>query len=147
MPAAVANGNVGGAFMGEPFVTIAEAQGQRAVSQPTTNCGERVAEMPVIGFMTAQTYAAENPEVVAAFARAIERGAELAASDPQAVVDILPTYTQLTPELATQIELPAWLEDRAPSTDRAEITMESMIEFGFIDEPVDDLEALIAPVD
>jgi NitT/TauT family transport system substrate-binding protein len=147
MPAAVQQGNVAGAFMGEPFVTIAEEQGQRVVAEPTVNCGERVAEMPVIGFMTTSQYSAENPEVVAAFARAVERGAELAESDPQAIVDILPTYTQLTPELAGVIELPMWLEDRAPSTDRAEITMESMIDFGFIDEPIEDLEALIAPVD
>jgi len=147
MPAAIQQGNVGGAFIGEPFVTLAEDQGSRVVAEPSSSCGERVAEMPVIGFMTTSQYSAENPEVTAAFARAMERGAELAESDPQKVIDILPTYTQLTPELAARMTLPAWLDDRAPSTDRAEITMESMIEFGFIDEPVDDLDALIAPVD
>jgi NitT/TauT family transport system substrate-binding protein len=147
MPAAIQQGNVAAAFIGEPFTTIAEDQGARVVAEPSSSCGERVAEMPVIGFMTTSEYSAENPEVTAAFARAMERGAELAESDPQRVVDILPTYTQLTPELAGRMTLPAWLEDRAPSTERAEITMESMIEFGFIEEPVDDLDALIAPVD
>jgi NitT/TauT family transport system substrate-binding protein len=147
MPAALQQGNVAGAFIGEPFTTIAEDQGARVIAEPTTNCGERVAEMPVIGFMTTSQYSAENPEVTAAFARALERGAELAASDPQQVVDILPTYTQLTPELAGRMTLPAWLEDRAPSAERAEVTQESMIEFGFIEEPVEDLDALIAPVE
>ncbi|MGY1661193.1 ABC transporter substrate-binding protein [Geodermatophilus sp. SYSU D00705] len=147
MPAALQQGNVGAAFIGEPFTTLAEDQGARVVAEPSSSCGERVAEMPVIGFMTTSQYSAENPEVTAAFARALERGAELAESDPQQVVDILPTYTQLTPELAARMTLPAWLEDRAPSTERAEVTQESMIEFGFIDEPVDDLDALIAPVD
>jgi NitT/TauT family transport system substrate-binding protein len=147
MPAALQQGNVAGAFIGEPFVTLAEDQGARVVAEPSSSCGERVAEMPVIGFMTTADYASENPEITSAFARALERGAELAASDPQQVIDILPTYTQLTAELAGRMELPAWLDDRAPSTERAEITQEAMIEFGFIDEPVDDLDALIAPVD
>jgi len=146
MPAAVQSGNVAAAFMGEPFVTVAKGQGQRVVAEPST-CSDRLAEMPVIGFMTTSDYATENPEVTAAFARALERGAELAASDPQQVIDILPTYTQLTPELAGQMTLPAWLEDRAPSVERAEVTQEAMIDFGFIDKPVDDIEGLIAPVD
>ncbi|MGK5115047.1 MULTISPECIES: ABC transporter substrate-binding protein [unclassified Geodermatophilus] len=146
MPAAIQQGNVAAAFIGEPFTTLAEDQGARVVAEPST-CSERLAEMPVIGFMTTSQYSAENPEVTSAFARALERGAELAESDPQQVIDILPTYTQLTPELAGRMTLPAWLEDRAPSTERAEVTQEAMIEFGFIDEPVDDLEALIAPVD
>jgi NitT/TauT family transport system substrate-binding protein len=146
MPAAIQQGNVAAAFIGEPFTTLAEDQGARVVAEPST-CSERLAEMPVIGFMTTSQYSAENPEVTSAFARALERGAELAASDPQQVIDILPTYTQLTPELAGRMTLPAWLEDRAPSTERAEVTQEAMIEFGFIEEPVDDLEALIAPVD
>ncbi|MBB3084341.1 ABC transporter substrate-binding protein [Geodermatophilus sabuli] len=146
MPAAVQQGNVAAAFIGEPFTTLAEDQGARVIAEPST-CSERLAEMPVIGFMTTSQYSAENPEVTAAFARALERGAELAESDPQQVIDILPTYTQLTPELAGRMTLPAWLEDRAPSTDRAEVTQEAMIDFGFIDEPVEDLEALIAPVD
>ncbi|MFW3168780.1 ABC transporter substrate-binding protein [Geodermatophilus sp. CPCC 206100] len=146
MPAAVQQGNVAAAFIGEPFVTIAEDQGARSIAGPA-DCSERLAEMPVIGFMTTAQYSEENPEVVAAFARALERGAELAASDPQQVLDILPTYTQLTPELAARMELPAWLEDRAPSTERAEVTMEAMLDFGFIDEPIEDLDALVAPVD
>ncbi|MGY1822985.1 ABC transporter substrate-binding protein [Geodermatophilus sp. SYSU D00079] len=146
MPAAVQQGNVAAAFIGEPFTTLAEDQGQRVIAEPST-CSDRLAEMPVIGFMTTSQYSAENLEVVSAFARALERGAELAASDPQQVVDILPTYTQLTPELASRMTLPAWLEDRAPSTERAEVTQSAMIDFGFIDEPVDDLDALIAPVD
>jgi NitT/TauT family transport system substrate-binding protein len=146
MPAAIQQGNVAAAFIGEPFTTLAEDQGARVVAEPST-CSERLAEMPVIGFMTTSQYSAENPEITAAFARALERGAELAESDPQQVVDILPTYTQLTPELAGRMTLPAWLEDRAPSTERAEVTQEAMIDFGFIDEPVDDLDALIAPVD
>ncbi|SFK69034.1 ABC transporter substrate-binding protein [Geodermatophilus ruber] len=146
MPGAVQNGNVAAAFIGEPFVTLAEDQGQRVIAGPSS-CSDRLAEMPVIGFMTTAEYSAQNPEITAAFARALERGAELAASDPQEVIDILPTYTQLSPELAARMELPAWLEDRAPSTERAEITQEAMIDFGFIDEPVDDLDALIAPVD
>jgi len=146
MPAAVQNGNVGAAFIGEPFVTLAKDQGQRVIASPNS-CSERLAEMPVIGFMTTADYSSENPEVTAAFARALERGAELAESDPQQVIDILPTYTQLSPELAGRMTLPAWLEDRAPSTDRAEVTQGAMIDFGFIDEPVEDLDALIAPVD
>jgi NitT/TauT family transport system substrate-binding protein len=146
MPAAIQQGNVAAAFIGEPFTTLAEDQGARVVAEPST-CSERLAEMPVIGFMTTSQYSAENPEITAAFARALERGAELAESDPQQVVDILPTYTQLTPELAGRMTLPAWLEDRAPSTERAEVTQEAMIDFGFIDEPVDDLDALIAPVE
>jgi NitT/TauT family transport system substrate-binding protein len=146
MPAAVQEGNVAAAFVGEPFDTLAQDQGQRVLADPST-CTDRLAEMPVIGFMTTADYASANPEVTAAFTRALERGAELAVSDPQQVVDILPTYTQLTAELAARITMPAWLEDRAPDTARAEVTQEAMIDFGFIDGPVDDLDALVAPVD
>ncbi|MGY1644414.1 ABC transporter substrate-binding protein [Geodermatophilus sp. SYSU D00703] len=146
MPVAVPEGNVAAAFIGEPFVTLAEDRGQRVIAEPST-CSDRLAEMPVIGFTTTAEYSAANPAVVAAFARALERGAELAESDPQQVVDVLPTHTQLTPELAARMELPAWLEDRAPDTARAEVTQEAMIDFGFIDEPIEDLDALVAPVD
>jgi NitT/TauT family transport system substrate-binding protein len=140
--AAIEGGQVAAGLVAEPFVTIGKDQGARVVID-TPVCNEGMKTFPVLGWATTAEYAERNPQATAAFQRAVERGMAMAESDPQAVAEVVQTFTTLTPELAARIAQPGWLEDRAPSLERAEYTQDLMIEYGLLDEPVDDLGSLI----
>jgi NitT/TauT family transport system substrate-binding protein len=140
--AAIEGGQIQAGLVAEPFVTISKDQGARVVVD-TPVCNEGMKTFPVLGWATTADYASENPQVTAAFQRAVERGMALAQSDPAAVSEIVQTFTTLTPELAARMTQPGWLEDRAPSLERAEYTQDLMVEYGLLEEPVEDLESTI----
>ena len=140
--AAIESGQIQAGLVAEPFVTISKDQGARVIID-TPVCNEGMKTFPVLGWATTAEYADENPQVTAAFQRAVERGMELAESDPETVSEIVQTFTALSPELATRMTQPGWLEDRAPSLERAEYTQDLMLEYGLLDEPVGDLESLV----
>lgn len=136
--AAVTQGRIAGGFVPEPFITIGATQGLTSIMD-TSVCNEDQQNSPLINWNTSKQYAEENPEVVAAFVRAMDKATELAISDPQVVIDILPTFTTLTPEIAAELVLPNFVEDGTPDIEGAELTMDLMLEYGLLDEPLDDL--------
>lgn len=136
--AAVSQGRIAAGFVPEPFITIGAAEGLVPVMYPSV-CNEDQSNMPLINWNTSKKFAEENPEAVAAFVRAMDKATQLAIDDPQVVVDILPTFTTLTPELAGELVLPSFVEDGTPDLEGAELTMELMVEWGLLDEPLDDL--------
>ncbi|GGA72959.1 sulfonate ABC transporter substrate-binding protein [Pseudoclavibacter endophyticus] len=136
--AAVSQGRIAAGFVPEPFITIGSDQGLEPLFYAST-CNDVQRTLPLINWTTSESYANDNPAVVAAFKRAMDRATELAIEDPQVVVDILPTFTTLTPELAEQIVHPSFVEDGTPNLDAAQITMDLMIQYGLITEPLDDL--------
>ncbi len=137
--AAVSQGRIAAGFVPEPFITIGESQGLEPLFYPST-CNELQSELPLINWNVSASFAEENPEVVAAFVRAMDRATELAVEDPQVVIDILPEFTTLTPELAEQITQPSFVVDGAPDLEGAEKMMDLMVEYGLLEAPVDDLE-------
>lgn len=139
--AAVSQGRIAGGFVPEPFITIGEAEGLTSLFSPST-CNERQQALPLINWNTSTSYAEDNPAVVEAFVRAMDKATQLAIDDPQAVTDILPTFTTLTPDIAEKIVLPSFVEDGTPDVDGAERTMDLMVEYGLIDEPLDDVSQL-----
>ena len=136
--AAVSQGRIAGGFVPEPFITIGAAEGLTSLFSPST-CNERQQELPLINWNTSKKYAEENPAVVAAFVQAMDKATQLAIDDPQTVIDILPTFTTLTPDIAEKITLPSFVEDGTPDIDGAERTMDLMVEYGLIDAPLDDV--------
>ncbi len=136
--AAVTQGRIAAGFVPEPFITIGESQGLKSVLSASV-CNERQANSPLINWNTSKRFAEQNPAVVAAFVRAMDKATQLAIDDPQVVVDILPTFTTLTPELAGELTLPSFVADGTPNIDGAELTMELMLEYGLLEEPLDDL--------
>ena len=136
--AAVSQGRIAAGFVPEPFITIGEAEGLVPIMYPSV-CNEDQSNMPLINWNTSRQFAEQNPEAVAAFVRAMDKATQLAIDDPQVVVDILPTFTTLTPELAGELVLPNFVEDGTPDLEGAELTMDLMVEWGLLDEPLDDL--------
>lgn len=139
MPAALDAGRIDAFVSVEPFVTQAlQADGQRVF-----NPYERV--LPGLStadyFVTAE-YLSENQEVVEAFQRGIKRATEYANANPDAVKAIVPTYTQLTPEVVEQIRLPVLVSELDPTKYQPHIDLSR--KYGLMDADVQ-LEELLAP--
>ncbi|WP_221584910.1 ABC transporter substrate-binding protein [Microbacterium sp. G2-8] len=136
--AAVTQGRVAAGLVPEPFITIGAAEGLTSILSPSV-CNEDQQNSPLINWNTSTAYAEQNPEAVAAFVRAMDKATTLAIEHPDTVVEILPEFTTLTPELAAEIVLPSFVEDGAPDLEGAELTMDLMVEYGLLEEPLDDL--------
>jgi len=136
--AAVSQGRIAAGFVPEPFITIGAAQGLEPLFYPSV-CNERQSALPLINWNVAKSFADGNPEVVAAFVRAMDKATKLAIDDEQVVRDILPTFTTLTPELAAAITLPSFVEDGTPNLDGAEKMMDLLVEYGLLDAPLENL--------
>ncbi|GGD36861.1 sulfonate ABC transporter substrate-binding protein [Microbacterium faecale] len=136
--AAVLQDRIAGGFVPEPFITIGAPEGLVSLFDPSV-CNERQENSPLITWDASKAWAEENPEIVDAFVRAMDKATQLAIDDPQVVVDILPTFTTLTPEIAGELVLPSFVEDGTPSVEGAELTQELMLEYELIDSPIEDL--------
>lgn len=136
--AAVSQGRIAAGFVPEPFITIGADQGLEPLFYPST-CNEVQQSLPIVNWNVAKGYAEDNPAVVEAFVSAMDKATQLAIDDPQVVVDILPTFTTLTPELASQITMASFVEDGTPNVEAAQKTMDQMVEYGLIQEPLEDL--------
>ncbi|WP_345752073.1 ABC transporter substrate-binding protein [Microbacterium rhizophilus] len=137
VPTAVADGTIDAGFGTEPFVTAVLEGGGRIVDYPSLTLGSA---FPNGAWATSKAIADEQPETLEAFHRAISASLEFAQENPDAVRDILPTYTSITPELAAEIRLPLFTSelDREQLGTLADVSLE----FGAIPSAVD-LDALI----
>jgi len=140
MIAALEQGNVDAIFAVEPFATLAAQQlGAVEVANPY---GGRLENFPVASFQATGGYAQANPNTITAFQCAMISASQLAATDPQSVVSILPTYTSLTPELAAVIHQPLYVSELDPAA--LQPVVDLMVEFGLL-ASAPDLSALIVP--
>ncbi|MGO1561690.1 MAG: ABC transporter substrate-binding protein [Actinomycetaceae bacterium] len=105
MPAAVANVQVDAGVVVEPFVTQAEDAGAEVV---LWHWVETDPNFLVAGYFTTDGYAEQNPDVVEAFVRAVDRGREYADENPDEVRRITGTYTELSDDLIERIRLPRY---------------------------------------
>jgi NitT/TauT family transport system substrate-binding protein len=138
MIATLERGDVDAIFAVEPFATLATQQLQAVeISNPY---GGRLEGFPVAGFQSTTEFATQNPNTIAAFQRAMIAASEEAASNPAAVVEILPTYTTLTPELAAELKQPLYVSQ----IDAAELqrVVDLMVEFELLDD-APDINALV----
>ncbi|MGH3327748.1 MAG: ABC transporter substrate-binding protein [Streptomycetales bacterium] len=92
----------------EPFGTLAAKDGARPI---VANFHETAPRLTVATYFTTDEYLAGNEDVVKRFARAMNRSLEYAAGHPDEVRAILPTYTELPQDLATEVTLPQWSSD------------------------------------
>jgi NitT/TauT family transport system substrate-binding protein len=138
MPAAVAGGDVDAAWVVEPFVTVATGQGARKV---LANFAEAVPDLTVATYFTTEQVIAEDPELVDDFQAAIQQSLQYAQDNPDEVRRIVTTYTQITPEVAAQMALPAFPQDI--DVESVKTVAELMQKYGITTEPVD-VDALLA---
>ncbi|GAA5148391.1 ABC transporter substrate-binding protein [Microbacterium pseudoresistens] len=139
---ALMTGQVDAIATPEPFHTMAINQGAIPIFQTYS----AVPNLTVASWFTSSQYEKSNPDVVAAFQRAIQKSLDYATENPEEARRILLDYTQLSPELVEQIVLPGW-----PATlNRAslEYVMEATDRYGLIEGDVD-LDALLGstPID
>lgn len=107
MPKALGSGKVAAIAVVEPFLTKAQNAGARALF-PTYAGGVFDAPMEVAPYFTTSPYKQKHPKVVKRFAKAMSHAEEYAADHPQQAREIIPTYTEISPELANKIKLPHW---------------------------------------
>jgi NitT/TauT family transport system substrate-binding protein len=133
-------GEVDAAFLVEPFTTIAKTTlDARSVADPYTGPTER---LTVGSYTTTENFAANFPNTVRAFQRALIAATDIARNDPQRVIDVLPTYTTLDAEAAAAVVQPDFVA-RIDSRQIQRI-VDLMVEHGFLMEPLD-LDTLIVP--
>jgi NitT/TauT family transport system substrate-binding protein len=140
MVAALERGDVDAIFGVEPFVTLARQQLDAVeVANPY---GGRLEGFPVAGFQAATQFTEQNPNTIAAFQRAMVRASQLAADDPDRVVQILPEYTELTPELAATLTQPEYVSEIDVS--QLQRVVDLMVEFELLEE-APDVASLVIP--
>ena len=84
---------------------------------------------------------AEEPELVEDFQAAIAESLQYAQDNPDEVRRIITTYTQIAPEVAEQMALPAFPQEI--NVESMETVAELMQEYGITTEPAD-VDALLA---
>lgn len=105
MSAALERGEVDAIWQVEPFQAMAEQAGHRKIFDLFSG---PVDGMPVAGWVTTQEFAEQNPEAVAAFERAITASGEELQENRERLVELVPTYTQVSAELTEEVEMPVF---------------------------------------
>jgi ABC-type nitrate/sulfonate/bicarbonate transport system substrate-binding protein len=133
MGAALEKGQVDAVHAVEPFDSVIQDELQARVV--VDGAAAPVEDIPLSGYLTSSRFADENEETLAAFQRALKAAAEIAAKDPSAVREILPTYTKVTEGQAEQIGLPAF----PPTVDAEQISRltDLMKKQGMLKKPID----------
>jgi NitT/TauT family transport system substrate-binding protein len=122
-------GEVNAAFEVPPFITVAEA---KAGAKPLIDLmSGPMAGFPSTGWATDASFLAKYPKTVAAFQRAIEKGQQVAASDPALVRKILPAHIKgLSASLASVMALQTY--NTTLSATRLQRVVDVMQQFGYL---------------
>jgi NitT/TauT family transport system substrate-binding protein len=131
-------GQIDAAGLVEPFVTTGKNAGQRMIIY------DRVAtepEMTIATYFTSESYLQDNPDVVEAFVRAINRSLEYATENPDEARQAIADYTEIPPDVLADVVLPLWQTDL--NVDSIQNTAQLMVDQG-IAESEPDVNALIA---
>ncbi|WP_327699636.1 ABC transporter substrate-binding protein [Streptomyces sp. NBC_00459] len=105
MPAALDGGRVDAAWMGDPAMTIAKAQGARVVASPFA---ETDPKLTVATYFTSTQLVKQKPDLVKKFAAAMSESLQYATDHPDEARQILTTYTKLSGDVLNKVTLPSW---------------------------------------
>ncbi|MCT2281076.1 ABC transporter substrate-binding protein [Micromonospora chalcea] len=101
-PAAVGAGRVDGAWVVEPFLSAAKAQGAVPVGWGFTDLAP---DLTVSAWYAAGSYASKNAKTVTAFRDAVREAYAYAREHEDEVRAKIPTFTEIKPEVAAKITL------------------------------------------
>jgi NitT/TauT family transport system substrate-binding protein len=141
MAAALQNGQVDAAVTIDPFITDAQKSiGARFVfdltaAGPTEN-------FPLSGFAVKKEFADENPNTIAAFQRALQKGQQLAA-DRSKVEEALPKFAKMDPETAAIVKIgqfPTTIDSK-----RLQRVADLLVTYKMMDKQLD-IEPLVVPI-
>jgi NitT/TauT family transport system substrate-binding protein len=105
MPGALDGGQVEAAWMGEPALTIAKAQGARVVASPFA---ETDPDLTLATYFTSAKLAKENPELVKKFVAAMTESLKYADRHPDEARQMLTSYTKIDASVVKELTLPRW---------------------------------------
>ena len=133
--------NVDAAFVTEPFI---QDTMKKAGAQPIfdTAVGP-TADMPVAGWGSTGKFVEKNPNTIAAFQRAMQKGTDLALSDRSKVEPMLVEYSgvdQDTAKMATLLTFQSKLD-----ATRIQRVPDLMLEFDVIKTPIDVKSMVVDP--
>ncbi|MGJ0203444.1 ABC transporter substrate-binding protein [Leucobacter sp. gxy201] len=132
MPAAVSSKQVDAAWILEPHLTRALNDGARVVSW---NFMETDPDLMISAYFTSKPYAAENPEVVASFTKAMQKSLAFAEENPDATRAILDQYTKIDDDIKATMTMPRF--DTEINTDSVQLLADLALKYGMVDEAVD----------
>jgi NitT/TauT family transport system substrate-binding protein len=141
MLAALEAGQVDAVSVTEPFYTIGSAGGAREILTVINLGGERPGFVTDTYFTT-EEYLEQNPEVVAAFRRAIYRANQMANENPDLVRQVVATYTPIPEEILAQMRLPFWPVEPI-SRDDVELMISLMQDYGILTGTAPTYEELV----
>lgn len=131
-PAALETGQVDAVWAVEPFVTEALDMGATVISWPFA---EMHPDLDVSCVFTSGALIEEDPELVDAFARAVDRSLEFSEENPDEVRRITGTYTEIDEDVLERMVLPRFVPEM--SHEAAEFLADKAIEFGTMSEQPD----------
>ncbi|MGH3880543.1 MAG: ABC transporter substrate-binding protein [Actinophytocola sp.] len=138
--AALKGKRVDAAFVTEPFLTISMKE---AGAQPIFDAATGpTADMPTAGWASSGEFVKANPNTVAAFQRAMQKGTDLALSDRSKVEPMLVEFSgvdQDTAKMATLLTFQSKLD-----ATRIQRVPDLMLEFDVIQTPIDAESMVVA---
>jgi NitT/TauT family transport system substrate-binding protein len=132
MLAAVKANRVDAAWVVEPFFTQGKDAGHRIILHPYE---ETARNLTIAEYFTTRKYMADNPSVVERFTRAMKKSLQYASDNPDAVREILLSYTKTPKAVAEKIALPAFPSEFNEASIQQQI--ELAVRFGFIEEKIE----------
>jgi NitT/TauT family transport system substrate-binding protein len=129
MPAALEAGRVDAVTVMEPFLTVIEQAGGRAV----LNAMEQTERNYTIAtWFASEQFIADRPDVVERFVRAVERSNDYAEQHPDEVRQAVLDYTETPPETARRMNLTQWGSELDEQS--IELTAQLAERYGYVEE-------------
>jgi NitT/TauT family transport system substrate-binding protein len=141
MPATLERGDVDAIWASEPIASVAKSD-LDAVIVADSFTGE-LDGFPVAGYQATADFAADHPNTIAAFRRALTEASDLAAEDRELVTRLAPDFTSLTPDLAAEIALPAYSSELEVAS--LERVYDYLVDFGLAEGGLDVGSLVLAP--
>ncbi|MFV0375064.1 ABC transporter substrate-binding protein [Microbacterium sp.] len=108
MPGVLQQGTVDAAYTVEPFAQQVKANGGKPIFSPYATLGK---DFPNGGWQAMQQVIDQDSEMVDAFIRALKKSVDYAAANPDAVREVIPTFTRVPAEVADVMNLPVFVSE------------------------------------
>ena len=139
MVSSLKSGSIAAAGLGQPFLSASADDVRTLLPDPQREVIGQDSSLSV--WFTSEDFILKNSDKVSAFIEAIKRSNTYAEEHPDEVIEIIGTFTDLTPEDIANAQFPRFLPNLHKAT--FERTVDLMIEYGFINKRPD-LASLLA---